>query len=269
MVANKSAMAWRVLGYLKKCDTTLKRSSIGFTSFSGKAIQRRIILTAHRCKRAVDDGTERACAIVGRAEEFQIAHRELVEPDKTVGFDARQVRDVANLLMVRSVQIVEHCASRHHAQPQVVHAEAFEVLHLEMFLQSVVRRLAGKDPVVLLLRVEFCAECRLKVAPLAVFVEHLFGCETAQQFFDIIERPLAHKKFARRNIEKRNARLLFDQMHRRQKVVLLDIQHIVVGRNAWRYQFGNPALHQFARQFWVFELVADTTRKPARTSFGR
>ena len=92
--------------------------------------------------------------------------------------------------MVRLIEVVQNGAGGHYAQLQVIDTEPFQILHFEMFQQAIVGRFGRKHPIVLLLQMKFGGEQCLHVAPFAIFVQHLFGCETIQQFFDIVECAL-------------------------------------------------------------------------------
>ncbi len=211
----------------------------------------------HRRDRLVDDLQERRAAVVHRFGQFQRADGEAVQADVARLFDALDGAYVANLRVLRLLQIDEDGTCGDNAVFQVLDAEALEILHPKVGREFLVSRVEEIDPVVHLVTEELAAEVALEHRFASPFVQHFLGGEAAQQFVDIVGRAFGHKKLTRRDVEQRHAARLLAEVDRRQEVVLLVRQHRVAHGHARRHQFGDAALHQFLCQFRVFELVAD------------
>ena len=152
---------------------------------------------AHRRERAVDDGEERSAALAHRFHQFEIADGELVEAHVAVFLNAAQGGDVADVRVLRHVEVAEDNACRHRGIFQVFHAEAFEVFHLEMLQQLLARRVAREGPVVYLKDKEARAEHLREAGLAAALHQHLFRRKAAQELVDIFRPPLCHEKLAR------------------------------------------------------------------------
>ena len=87
---------------------------------------------SHRRDCLVDDVEERYAAFVHAADEFEVADGKLVEAHKAVFLDAAKGGDVSELQVLRHLHVLQDDACCHHAVLQVLHAEALQVLHLEV-----------------------------------------------------------------------------------------------------------------------------------------
>ena len=164
---------------------------------------------------------------------------------------------MANVRVLRHVEIAQDNACRHRGLFQVFHAEAFEVFHLEMLQQFLAGRVARECPVVHFKDKEARAEHLREAGLAAALHQHLFRCKAAQEFVDIFCPPLCHEKLARRDVEQRHAHGRRAVVNGTEEIVFFRVEHIVCHRHARRYEFRDAALHEFLREFRVFQLVAD------------
>ena len=155
------------------------------------------------------------------------------------------------------------------AAVQMVNAEAFQRLHLEVFVELLLCGLFGKHPIIQFEGTESCTEIAFKVMAAFTVVEHLLGLERTNQLFHIVVGTLAHKEFAGRDIQEANSASRLSEMHGCEEVVLLVVQHIVLHRHARSHQFGDASLHKFLGQFRVFQLVADGDTFAGTNQFGK
>ena len=83
----------------------------------------------------------------------------------------------------------------------MVHAKAFEALHLKMLAQAGSGRRRGEGPVFQLKDEVFTTKSLGKLSFPSLRDEHLLGRKVVEQFIDIFRLALGHEKFARRNIQ--------------------------------------------------------------------
>ena len=94
----------------------------------------------HGRKRAVEHGEQRsAVAVVGR-NQFEIANRELVESHIALFLNAGDAGDVLNVVVLRLLEISENRPRRRGGCVEMIDAEAFEVLHVEVLEHLGARR---------------------------------------------------------------------------------------------------------------------------------
>ena len=165
--------------------------------------------------------------------------------------------DVADVGVLRLLQIVEDGAGSDDSAAQVLHTEALEALHIEVLQQLLHRALLGKHPVVHLEGDVARAEIAFKVLAAVALVEHLLRLEIAQQLLHVVVGSLANEVFARRDVEEGNATGSLAEVHGTEEVVLLVVQHVVREGHAGGHQLGDAALHKLLRQFRVLQLVAN------------
>ena len=157
----------------------------------------------HGRKRAVEHGEQRsAVAVVGR-DEFEIANRELVESHIALFLNAGDAGDVLNVVVLRLLEISENRPRRRGGCVEMIDAEAFEVLHVEVLEHLGARRSFGESPIV-----EFEDEITsrkelFEFSLLAAFDEHLLRRKARQQFVDIFGVAFRHEILARRDVEQR------------------------------------------------------------------
>ena len=211
----------------------------------------------HGADGPVDDAEQRTAPVVHRAHQLEAAHSKLIEPDVFVFLDAGQRRDVAYLRVLRHDEVLQDGSRSDDAVLQVLHAEAFQILHLEMLQQLFACRRLSKHPVVQLEGEELAAEVALEHRPLASFEEHLLGAEVVEQLVDVVEGAFCRQELTRRYVQKSHAAGSLAEVYGSQEVVLAVVQHVVVDADTGRHQLRNAALHQLLGQLGVFQLVAD------------
>ena len=81
------------------------------------------------------------------AEEFQVVDGEAVKPHVFIFFDTAKVLNMTRLQVLRHIQIVENTPRSNHSVGHLVQSETFQVLHLPLFLQSLMCRLCREHPV--------------------------------------------------------------------------------------------------------------------------
>ena len=139
----------------------------------------------------------------------------------------------------------------------MLHAEAFQILHLKVLQQPLARRGLGEHPVVQLEGEELVAELCLEVLPLAALKQHLLGCKAVEQLVHIVGRPLGGEELTRRDVQESHAAKALAQVDGGQEVVLLVVQYVVVDGHARCHQLRDAPLHQLLGQLGVFQLVTD------------
>ena len=211
----------------------------------------------HRADGLVYHIQQTAATVVHRPHQLQAAHRELIQADILILLDACQRSDMPYLRMLRHDEVLQDGSRSDDTVLEMLHTEAFQVLHLEMLQQLFASRCLGKHPVVQLEGEELAAEVSFEHQPLATLEKHLFGGKVVQQLVHIVERSFRRQKFARRYVQESHTAGTLTEMHGSQEVVLPVVQHIVVDGNSRRHQLRDAALHQFLRQLRVLQLVAD------------
>ena len=154
-------------------------------------------------------------------------------------------------------QVLQDGACGNDTALQVVHAKAFQRLHIEMLEELLMGGLFGKHPVVHLVGTQPCAKVALEVMAVLTVVEHLLGLEIAHELLHVVVGALAGEEFACRDVEERDATCRLAEMDGTEEVVLLVVEHIVLHGDTWRHQFGDATLDELLRQLRVFQLVAD------------
>ena len=160
--------------------------------------------------------------------------------------------------MLRDFKVLQDGTTSYHAVMQVLHTKTFQVFYGEMMQQFLTGRLLCEHPIVEFESEYLITEILFKFLFLRAVKKNLLRLEAAQQFFHIVVGALARQELARRDVEKSHTAGSLAEMHGRQEVVLLVVQHVVAHGHARRHQFRDAALHQFFRQFRVFQLVADS-----------
>ena len=165
--------------------------------------------------------------------------------------------NVGYLRMQRLFQVLQNGTAGYDAVLQVLHAKAFQRLHVKVLQQLLVCRLVSKHPVIEFERAVAGTKQALEVLLARAVVEHLLGLYVGEQLLYVVVGAFACEELTRRDVEERDATGSFSEVYGRQKVVLLIVQHGVAHGNTGRHQLRNAALDQFLGQLGVFELVAD------------
>ena len=139
----------------------------------------------------------------------------------------------------------------------MVHAETFEVVDLEVFLESLLRGLERERPVLGFKDVELVSKQPLEASAHAVWHEHFLGRIADKQLVHIGSRAFAHKELARGNVQQRDADGTRAEVDGAKEIVLFCLQDVVSHDDARSNEFGDAALDQFLGKFRVLELVAD------------
>ena len=181
----------------------------------------------HRRHRTVDDVEQRTPIVLHGLHQFQGTDGELVKTHILFFLDARNGGDMTYLRVLRYFQILQDGTSSHKSAAQMIHAEAFHCLHLEVFQQLLIGCLFRKHPVIELEGDKTRAEVTLKVTLTLTVEEHLLGLETAQQLLHIIVGTLANQVFACRDVEERYATGRASEVDGSQEVVLLVVEYVV------------------------------------------
>ena len=126
---------------------------------------------------------------------------------------------------------------------EVLHAESLEVFRAEVAQQLLACRLLGEHPVVELEHAVFGSEVVLEVLFAGAVEEHLLGGEVAKQLLHIVHRPLVGEKLAGGDVEEAHPAGVFAELHGREEVVLLVVEHVVAHGHTRRDQFGDAPLH--------------------------
>ena len=212
---------------------------------------------AHGGEGAVDDLQEAAAVLVHAAEDFEIAHGEVVHPHIAFLVDARDGGDVADVGVVSIVKVVENGAGGRERRRHVIHAIAFEIFHLEMFAEPLKASLLIEHPVLQLEGEKARTEEALKLLFRASQDQHLFGLQVGEELVDGVDAAFGHDKFARRDVEQRKSAQSVAEVEGGEKVVFLAGKHVIAQGHTRRDQLGDASLHEFLGEFGVFELVAD------------
>ncbi len=136
-------------------------------------------------------------------------------------------------------------------------------------MQKTVHSGVGRvNPVFLLVCQILVAECRDEILTAVSVVKHLFGLEAVQQFLYVIACAFGRQELASGYVKESNADFLFAiEMNGCEEVVFLVIQHIIINRDSWCYEFRDASLDEFFSQFWVFKLVADSDTQSGSDQF--
>ncbi len=213
---------------------------------------------AHRREGPVDGFGETAlfAGAVG-SEKFQIADGELVYPHEIFLVEPRNRLDVCDVAVFGELQVVENGSGSRHAPGELVDAEAFERLGAELLAELFAVHFLRKDPFVELVGIEPRAESPGEPVLVTALEDDLLGREIGNQLVYIGVRTLGNIEFARRNIEKGDARELGSEENRRKVGVLLVGEDVVAHDHAGRDEFDDPALDQPLDRLGVFQLFAD------------
>ena len=212
--------------------------------------------SAHRRYGAVDDVEQRRPVLLHGVQKLERAYGELVEPHIPLLLYACERRDVRDVRVLGHLEILQDDARGNHPTVQMLNAETLQRVCAEVAQQLLPCALLGEHPLVQLEHTPSCAEPLFELLTARLLVEHLLGLETAEQFLHIVGRTLAGEELAGGYIEKRHTACRPSEVHGRQEVVLLIVQHIVAHCHAGSHQFGDTALHESLRKFGIFQLVA-------------
>ena len=213
---------------------------------------------AHRRQRTVDDVGETALlAGAVRREEFEVADRELVDPDVILLIDTRYGGDVRDVAVLGEFEVVENRPGGRETAGEVIDAESLERAGAELLAELFAVHLLGENPFVEAVGIEFRPESVGKTVFVAALVDDLLGREVGDEFVDVTLRTFGHVELARRDVEERHARGLTAEIDRRQKGVLLVGQNIVAQHHARRHQLNNAALDQSSDLLGILQLFAD------------
>ena len=211
----------------------------------------------HRADGAVYN-VEKALAILAhRLDKLKIADGETVEAHVAFLLDARNGGYVADLRMLRDVEIVKDGAGSHYGVVHLVDAEPFQALCLELLKQTIVGGLLGKHPLVHLIGEVFRRERLVEAFTARAFDKHLLRREIGQQLVHVVHRAFGRHELAGADVQESHAARLAAEMHRPEEIVLAIVEHIAVDGHARSHQFGNSALHELLRQLGVLQLLAD------------
>ena len=141
--------------------------------------------------------------------------------------------------MLGHVEVLQDGSSRDDAVLQMLYAEAFQVLGLEMLQELLACRSFGKRPVIQLEGKKLASEIAFEHGFLAPLEQHFLGGEIIQKLVDVVKRSLGGQELAGRDIQKSDAARGFPEMDGGKEIVLLIRQHIVADGNARRHQLGN------------------------------
>ena len=211
----------------------------------------------HRAHRLVNHRQEAVAPLIHRAQQLKAPHRELVHPHIFVLLYLMDASDVRDMCVQRLFQIVQHCTSSHNTILQVLHPVALQVLCAEMRQEFLPCRLIRVDPVIQLIGEELAAKVALKHGTLAPFKQHLLRRKVRQELLHIVRRALSTKELACRNVQQSHSTSRLAKMHRCQEIVLLHTQHVIRQSHTWCHQLRDASLHQFLRQFRIFQLVTN------------
>ena len=124
-------------------------------------------------------------------------------------------------------EILQNCPCCNHTIHQMIDTKAFQVLHIEVAQQLLLRSLFCKHPVIELESKVFCTEVSFKLLLLRSVVQNLLWREVTQEFLHIILCALACQKLTSRDIEESNTQRTLAKMHSCEEIVFLIVQHII------------------------------------------
>ena len=140
----------------------------------------------------------------------------------------------------------------------MVDTKAFQVLHIEVAKEFLLRCLISKHPVIKLECKEFCTKVALKVLFAIAVEEHLLWREVAKQFLYVVSCSFTSKELTRRDIKEGHTKAGLAKMDSCQEVILLVIQHIIAHGHTWGHKFRNTSLYKLLSEFWILQLIADS-----------
>ena len=214
--------------------------------------------TTHRRHRFIDDIEQALAVFLHGINQFQRTDSKLIQTHILILFDARDRCDMPYLRVLCLLQILQDGPRSNHAALQMIYAKALQVLYAEVLQQLLTRCLVSIYPVVELEGKEAVAKLLFEVLLTTPFEEHFLGLKVTQKLLHIVSCTLACQELASRDIEEGHTKGRFAEMHAGQEVVLLVIQHVIRHSHTWRHQLRDASLHQFLRQFWVLQLIADS-----------
>ena len=140
----------------------------------------------------------------------------------------------------------------------MVDTKAFQVLHIEVAKEFLLRCLISKHPVIKLEGKEFCTKVAFKILFTTSIVEYLLGREITQKFLHVISCTLTCQELTRRDIKEGHTKAGLAKMDSCQEVILLVIQHIIAHGHTWGHKFRNTSLYKLLSEFWILQLIADS-----------
>ena len=161
---------------------------------------------------------------------------------------------MAYLRMLRLFEILQDSPCGNHTIHQMIHTKAFQVLHIKVAQQFLLRSLFRKHPVVELESKVFCTKVTF---------------EFPQELLHIILCALTCQKLTSRDIKESHTKRTFTKMHSCEEVVFLIVQHIITQGDTRCHQFGNASFDELFREFGVFELIADSHTLSCSDQFGQ
>ena len=125
----------------------------------------------------------------------------------------------------------------------MLHSEPFQRFRAEVLQELLPRVLLGEHPVVELEYGQLVAEILLEVLAPCLVVEHLLWREVANELLHVVVSALSGEELSGGNVEEADAACRLAEVHCREKVVLLVVEHVVAHGYARRDEFRNAALH--------------------------
>ena len=143
---------------------------------------------SHRTDGFVDNIQQARTTIIHTAQQFQTSDSEFIQAHIAVFLNTRKRSDMADLIMLRHVQILQNGTRSDDAVLKMLHTKAFQILRFKMFQQLLAGRSLGKHPVFQLKRKELIAEVTFEHSPLSTFKQNFFGSKVIQQLIHIVKR---------------------------------------------------------------------------------
>ena len=176
---------------------------------------------------------------------------------------------MSDVRVLRLLQIEEDCSCCYKSILQMIHTESLQILHLKMLFELLVCCVENKHPVVHFEGEVLTTKITFEHWFSATFEEYFLRGEIREKLIYIVGGSLRNEELTRGYVEERNAASRFAEMHCRQEVVFLMVQHRVTHCHTWCHQFGDATLHKFLRQLRVFQLVANRHTLSCTNQFGQ
>ena len=212
--------------------------------------------TTHGGARPVQNLHQRGAILVVRVQDFEVAHRESVQPHAVGGPQPGHALDMGRLSVVGQVEVMEHGANRDGGEGRIVQSEALQRSRGKLFGNPLLCVSLGEDPIFQLGPSHVVAKQRPNIGFVPPVDEPLFGFKAFQDAVHPSGVSFCGLKFSRTQVKQRQSDGFGRPMDGGDVVVGLAFQHVVVHHKARGDELRDTALHEALGLFRVFQLVA-------------
>ena len=224
---------------------------------------------AHRGSRRVEHGQERLAIRLHRLDEFQVAHREPIEPKVALRREPPKLPDVPHLVVVGEFKVLEDGPCRCHRFRPVFQAKPLQRLRPKVLLQFFLPERGFEHPVIHPGSVAFLPRKPGNRCAGVAFIQHLGRREGPHPTLHEGRWTLARMEIPGRQVQEGHSGFLLARMEGGQVIVRSGLKHLVVKRGPRGHQLGDAPLDNALGEPRILQLVADRHPVACPNEFGQ